>query len=456
VTEPVGPCGPPKPPDPTLIATIRRRAKRETKRVITAVSKRSTAFRKVSRAAFGLKRSLNYRNHYNRHAVNERMVIFESFMGRGYSDSPKALYKAMLADPRYNDFTFVWAFRRPLEFTDDPEFERAHLVRYGSQDYYAVYSQAKYWISNSRIPDQIVPKPEQVYVQTWHGTPLKRLGFDIQIETANALHSTRELQERYAIDARRYAHMLSPSAFATDKFRSAFCLSQLHDHDIIVEEGYPRNDALFALGEDDVARIRERLGVPQGKKTVLYAPTWRDDQHVSGMGYTLALPVDFDRLQRDLGDEYVILFRAHYFIANEFDFERYAGFVIDVSGVDDINELYVASDMLVTDYSSVFFDYANLKRPIVFYMYDLEAYAHDLRGFYLDLDELPGPIVRTEDELVSALRTAHAPDEELAARYHRFNERFTYLDDGHASERVIERVIGVATCEPSVSQEAIL
>jgi CDP-glycerol glycerophosphotransferase len=181
--------------------------------------------------------------------------------------------------------------------------------------------------------------------------------------------------------------------------------------------------------------------VPEGKKAILYAPTWRDDQHVSGKGYTLSLPVDFEKLRRELGDDHVILFRAHYFVANEFDFERYAGFVVDVSGVSDINDLYVASDLLVTDYSSVFFDYANLERPIVFYMYDLEAYATELRGFYLDLDELPGPIVQTEDELVAAIRSADTPDPELVERYHRFNERFTYLDDGHASERVIERVI---------------
>ncbi len=431
----------PTPPSRSIIKTIRRRTKHQTKRAITAISKRSTTFRRVSRAAFGFKRNLNYRGHYRRNEVDDKMVVFESFMGRGYSDSPKALYRAMLADPRFADYTLVWAFRKPSLFLEDPEFERARIVRYGSQDHYAACAMAKYWITNSRLPDQIVRKPEQVYIQTWHGTPLKRLGFDIEIETANALHTTAELQERYAIDAARYTHMLSPSAFASEKFRSAFNLAALHDHDIIVEEGYPRNDALSTFSEGDARRIREELGVPQGKKTILYAPTWRDDQHVSGKGYTLALPVDFERLRRELADDYVILFRAHYFVANEFDFERYAGFVLDVSDVSDINDLYIAADVLVTDYSSVFFDYANLGRPIVFYMYDLEAYATELRGFYLDLSELPGPIVRDEGELVAAIRSADSPDAELAERYHRFNERFTYLDDGHASERVIERVI---------------
>jgi CDP-glycerol glycerophosphotransferase len=425
---------------------LRRRIKKRIWRVGTAIGKRSNTFRRVVRYLLRLERTALYRRTCRRNPVDDRTVTFEAFMGRGYNDSPKALYEAMLADPRFDDFTFVWAFRIPENFEDRPELARAQIVAYRSPEHYAAYARSRHWVSNSITPGHVAPRGRQTLIQTWHGTPLKRLGCDLaEGGTVNAKYSTREIRERYALEGEKLTYLLSPSAFASQKFASAFCMTPQVAADKIVEEGYPRNDALFSLGEADVARIRERLGVPQGKKAVLYAPTWRDDQHVSGMGYTLALPVDFDRLQRDLGDEYVILFRAHYFIANEFDFERYAGFVIDVSGVDDINELYVASDMLVTDYSSVFFDYANLKRPIVFYMYDLEAYAHDLRGFYLDLDELPGPIVRTEDELVSALRAAHAPDEELAARYHRFNERFTYLDDGHASERVVDRVIAERT-----------
>lgn len=429
-----------KPP----LKALKKRARHETKRAITALSKRSPAFRRFARTTLGLKRDLNYRGHYRRNAVDAKTVLFESFMGRSYGDSPKALYEAMLADPRFGDFTFVWAFKKPSLYRDEPEFARATVVRRGSQAYYEALATAKYWISNSRLPDHVVRKPEQVYVQTWHGTPLKRLGFDIQIETSAAMHTTHELQERYAIDARRYTHMLSPSAFASEKFRSAFNLDALHDHDIIVEEGYPRNDVLARFTNEDRERIRERLGIPAGRKALLYAPTWRDNQHVSGVGYTLTLPIDFDLLQRELGDEYVILFRAHYFVSNQFDFERYRGFVINASDEPDINDLYIASDLLVTDYSSVFFDYANLGRPIVFYMYDLEAYASEIRGFYLDLDELPGPIVTTEPELIAAVRAAGTPDEALTEKYRRFAERFTSLDDGHASERVIERVFGPA------------
>ena len=152
----------------------------------------------------------------------------------------------------------------------------------------------------------------------------------------------------------------------------------------------------------------------------------------------LKAEVDFEKLREELEDDFIILFRAHYFVANKFDFEKYAGFIYDVSDYDEINDLYVVSDMLITDYSSVFFDYAILRRPIIFFMYDLEAYRDDVRGFYISLDELPGPIIQDEDELAEAIRNAAGG--ELDSRYAAFNETYNYLDDGHACERVAAEV----------------
>ena len=180
------------------------------------------------------------------------------------------------------------------------------------------------------------------------------------------------------------------------------------------------------------------LGVDD-KKVILYAPTWRDNQHTSGQGYTYKTEVDFDKLREELGDDYVILFRAHYLVANSFDFDRYRGFVEDVSSYSDINELYIAADILITDYSSVFFDYANLRKPVIFYMYDLEEYANDIRGFYISLDELPGPVVRDEEALIKEVRACDEwkPDE----KYEQFCKKYNPKDDGHASERTLARII---------------
>ena len=149
--------------------------------------------------------------------------------------------------------------------------------------------------------------------------------------------------------------------------------------------------------------------------------------------------LDFDKLRYELGQDYIILFRAHYFVANQFNFEKYNGFVYDMSRLDDINELYLISDLLITDYSSVFFDYANLERPILFYMYDLEEYANEIRGFYFDLNILPGPIVKDEDNLI--LEIKRLENWEKDEKYNSFNKRFNYLDDGRASRRVSEYII---------------
>ncbi|MFR4375168.1 MAG: CDP-glycerol glycerophosphotransferase family protein, partial [Acutalibacteraceae bacterium] len=153
--------------------------------------------------------------------------------------------------------------------------------------------------------------------------------------------------------------------------------------------------------------------------------------------YTCDCPVDFDRLRASLSEDFVILFRAHYLVADQFDFSRYAGFVLDVSGIDDINDLYVVSDMLITDYSSVFFDYANLGRPILFYMYDLELYRGRLHEFYLEPDELPGEIVRDEAALADAVRRSIGAGAQLGA----FNARFNPYQDGQASKRIVEAMI---------------
>ena len=265
-------------------------------------------------------------------------------------------------------------------------------------------------------------------------TVLKRLGYDIEVGD-NALHTKDELNKLYKLDSERYTYLLSPSAFCTEKFSSAFNLPVNNPNVEIVQEGYPRNDFLSNYKLDDVQRVRKSLGIENvDKKIILYAPTWRDNQYKNG-GYSLDLPVDFKKLQAALEDEYIILFRAHYFVANAFDFSSYEGFIYNVSDYDDINDLYIISDVLITDYSSVFFDYSILKRPIIYYMYDLESYGNVIRGFYISLDDLPGPIVQTEEEVIKAIQTEFVYTE----KYQAFNSRFTSFEDGKATKRVIDR-----------------
>jgi CDP-glycerol glycerophosphotransferase len=419
-----------------------RSGKRTLKRSVLSASKRNSTLRALSRMSLRIKRTLNYWKHCRANPVNPKMIIFESFVGWKYSCNPRALYEAVLRDPAFDDFTLVWAFKSPDDYRNVPELGRATLVRYGSQAYYASHAQAKYWVSNSVVFPHMRLREGQIYVQTWHGTPLKRLGCDIEAKVKDGVKiDAEEKRSWYEAAGRRFTFLLAQSPFAAKVLESAFDLKGSGRADAVLQVGYPRNDFLLSYTDADAARIRIELDLPNDKTIVLYAPTWRNNQHQTGVGYTFDLGIDFDALKRELGETHVILFRAHYLIANSFRFERYGGFVRDVSRIDDINELYVASDLLITDYSSVFFDYANLRRPIVFYMYDLQRYAEQTTGFYLDLTELPGPIVEHQEDLISTILASKSPDDDMVQRINDFADRFTSLDDGHASERVLVHML---------------
>ncbi len=403
------------------------------------LTKRSPAIRLVVRRLIYIFKSMFYLPFYLFCKTRPDTVLFEAYMGRSYACSPKALYEAMLDDEDFRSYEFIWAFCNCDNYLFLTKNRNTRIVKYKSLNYYITYAKSKYWISNSRIPEHIRRRRDQVYLQTWHGTPLKRLGYDLEIEGGNAINTIKEIRIKNDRDARRYTYLLSPSSFCTEKLTSSFNLKDLHSDDIIIEAGYPRNDFLFTYSEQDCIRIKKALGIPENKKVILYAPTWRDNQHEAGLGYTYTPGVDFENLRRQLVDEYVILFRAHYFVSNSFDFEAYRGFVLDVSRYDDINELYIISDLLITDYSSVFFDYANLKKPIIFYMYDLDDYKNQLRDFYIELDSLPGEIIQTEDELINAVRKSDiytCYDE----RYQAFNSRFNHLDGPNTSKKVLKEV----------------
>ncbi len=412
--------------------------KRAIKKKVIQLLKSNDRVREALKYAIKKRNELRYWDACRRNPVDENLIIFESFMGRSFADSPRAIYEEMIADERFKDMTFVWAFKDPKSKEDIPELAGAKLIKYRSKAFFEYYSKAKYFVSNSRVDNIIKRRDGQVYIQTWHGTPLKRLGYDIE-KGDNAIHTQDELCELYRIDSERYTYLLSPSQFTSEKLTSAFNLPENNPNTIIVEEGYPRNDFLSNFTEEDIANIKKKIGIEDvDKKIVLYAPTWRDNQYDAKLGYTYSMDVDFDLLKKELADDCIILFRAHYFVANAFDFEKYAGFVYNVSDYENINDLYAVADHLITDYSSVFFDYSILKRPITFYMYDLEAYANDIRGFYIALEDLPGEIVQTEEELIGELKKEFVYDE----RYKKFNDRFTYLDDGKAAKRVVERCFG--------------
>ncbi|WP_296240929.1 CDP-glycerol glycerophosphotransferase family protein [uncultured Faecalicoccus sp.] len=380
---------------------------------------------------------LLYKMLYRFVSVDDKQVIFISFHGRGYSDNPRAIYEAMIQDPRWQGYRFIWFIKHHKK--KGLQIPGAEIKEYFSFSYFYHLSKAKFWVVNCKLPLYICKKPEQVYLQTWHGTPLKRLAHDIDVAEDTTFYrsavSYEQMCHSYDVDVARYNYMISPNAFCTEVFPHAFGI----DPQRLVETGYPRNDFIVNATQEQILSIKNRLQLPMDKKIILYAPTWRDNSYVSA-GYTFELKADFRLWKKILGEDFIVLFKPHYLIINKYqDDPSLKGFLYSIPAAAEINELYVISDILITDYSSVFFDYAILKRPMYFYMYDLENYASDLRGFYLDITkDLPGKIYRSEEKLCQDIQAGVYDRSKLDD----FSKRFNNLDDGHASKRVLDLLAG--------------
>ncbi len=413
--------------------------KKKIKKIVTNIAKKNALFGNVIRKVVYIVKLLQLKLFTIGIKVEDNTIIFGCFNGRSYCDSPKAIYQYMIKNEKFKNYHFIWIFKEPEKHKYLEKNENTKVIASSGRKYLKSMAKAKYWFFNYKIADYIYPKKNQVFVQCWHGTPLKRLGCDLEYFN-NALNTLKGIKKRYKKEANKFSYFLSPSEFATEKFTSIWNLKEIGKENCILELGYPRNDFLYTYTDEDIMKIKEKLGISNiNKKILLYAPTYRDNQHTSGIGYTYKTQVNFDKLKKELSEDYIILFRAHWLVANNFDFDKYKGFIYNVSDHDDINELYIIADMLITDYSSVFFDYANLKRPILFYMYDLEEYRDKLRGFYLDLKELPGNIIGTEEELITNIKELDSNF--YNEKYKKFNQKFNYLDDGKATTRVVNKII---------------
>lgn len=329
----------------------------------------------------------------------------------------------------------VWSMNEPGKALPGS----AKQVKRFSLRYYYYLSRARYWISNARMPNNVKKREGQTYLQTWHGTPLKCLAGDMD----NVLMpGTNPITYKinFANETAKWDYLVSPNAYSSEIFRRAFWFNNE-----MLEFGYPRNDVLYTKNNStDIQTIKEKLGLPTDKKVILYAPTWRDDDYYGKGEYRFSIKLDLEKMRAQLSDEYVIVLRMHYLIASAMEIDETDTFIYDFSDYDDIAELYLVSDVLITDYSSVFFDYANLKRPILFYTYDLEKYAEELRGFYLDMHkDVPGPLLETSDEVLEALLQIDDIAEKYQDRYEVFYHRFCEWDDGNASQHIIEKVFHI-------------
>ncbi|PSM43886.1 CDP-glycerol:glycerophosphate glycerophosphotransferase [Streptomyces dioscori] len=409
----------------TVRARLLRRGAYTAFRALPALGRPAARARAYAgRSALRRRRALTYA-WYLRRPLDENLAVFAAYWGRGYACNPAAIHrKAHELAPHIRSVFLVKEKELP-HMPDDVE-----SVVIGSRRYWEVMARAKYTFNNVNFEHAVVKRPGTVHVQTHHGTPLKRMGVD-QIEyraVAAATGSFGKLMRR--VD--RWDCSLSSNTHSTEVWSGAYPSAFEH-----LEYGYPRNDRFCTAGPAEVAAIRERLGVPEDRVALLYAPTYRD--------YPRDVSAQFDlaRFCAELGDEFVVLLRAHYFLDGDAGLRQAVadGRLIDVTSLRDTEDVCLAADALITDYSSIMFDYANLDRPIVTYADDWDVY-RDTRGVYFDLlAEPPGHVARTQQELIEVLTSGRWADGRSAALRSAFRERFCEFDDGQAAERVVRRVL---------------
>ncbi len=339
--------------------------------------------------------------------VDDNLVIFVSFMGMNFNDSPKVIYDYMKSHDEYNHFHCVWAF-------DDPsKFPGVESVKIDTPEYFKTALRAKYWVTNTNIERGLkFKKPDTIYLNTWHGIALKHIGNDCpgrddyNFDTVNYLVVSGDHDEK-----------VFKSAFKARKESYLRC-------------GMPRNEVLWQATDEMKREKRKLLGISENKKVILYAPTWRDSTD-GGATYSIKPPVDFDRWKDSLGDGYIILFRAHHQTTKVMGV-KYDEYIINASDYPNVNDLMIASDMLITDYSAIAFDYSILCRPIFCFAYDYDEYL-STRGTYFEIDDMyPNKSCRSEEELL--LRIQNMDYQKECDNTKRFRDSF--IQYGEESTRI--------------------
>ncbi|MBW6433143.1 bifunctional glycosyltransferase family 2 protein/CDP-glycerol:glycerophosphate glycerophosphotransferase [Actinoplanes hulinensis] len=363
-----------------------------------------------------------YENVFLRMPVKKGTVVFESHMGKQFSDSPRAIYEEM--QRQGIKFTPIWVYAtHPTGFPSE-----AKLVMRNSWAYLQALGQAEFWIDNQGFPHDLRKRPETTYIQTWHGSAFKRMGFDEA--TIKAQTETQQRKWQSAID--RFDYFLVRSEHDERTLTKGMRVGAE-----LLRTGYPRNDALVNGGnEKELAKLREKLGITDGRRVVLYAPTFRPEEIKRRSG--LELPFDLDDFVQRFGEDTILLVRPHYLVSFALP-PAYGHSVRNVANVHDVTPLMQISDALITDYSSLMFDYSLLDRPMIFHVPDYDDYVGSSRGSYFDLaSTAPGPLTRTSEELIAAIADLDGNATAFAGKRREFVAEFGEYDTGQAAKAVVD------------------
>ena len=351
--------------------------------------------------------------------INPKLIVFESMWGAKYSCNPRAIYEYI--DKNYPEYECVWI----LNDERMPVNGRARRVRRFSEEYYHCLATAKYLVNNVNFTDSFVKRKGQIMVQTMHGTPLKTFGLEITQEM-----TSQDKKDAFLKRVATWNYLIVQGEFMKNKSYDCFRYNGK-----ILKTGYPRTDSLYSMTDERREEIKRNLGLPAGKKIILYTPTWRIRNKFDMM-------LDLEKMREKFSDEYILLIRIHYFSADGYKIPADGKFIFDVNKYSSVEELYQISDMLITDYSSVMFDYALLDKPMLFFTYDFDAYCNDLRGIYVDFKkEAPGPLLYTADEVIDAIENIDEEMKKCSSQIKLFKEKYLTYENAYSSEKVVRKLI---------------
>ena len=334
---------------------------------------------------------------------NDKLILFISFGGRRFDDSPKAIYQQMILDPRFDSYRIVWAFKDPESFN----LVRGEKVRCDTLLYFITALKARIWISNSTVERGLEFKGKHTfYFNTWHGTPIKKMGSDVEGHNKGF-----KGKGQWKVD-----YFTCQGKYEQDIFCRVFNGLNTENTHLI---GLPRNDIYANYSKEYMRSLRKKLGIPMDKRVILYAPTFREYDKSSNYEIKTTIPIDIQNLKQELGDKYIFLFRAHYEVSRRWDIKG-DDFIYEMSNYPSLEDLMIVSDILISDYSSIFFDYSIMDKSMLAYCYDYDLYSVE-RGMYFDIrDWLPS--AAHQEELLDLIRTEKY-DEQIAMTK-RFRERF--------------------------------
>ena len=353
--------------------------------------------------------------------LKKKWIVFESMWGSKFSCNPRYLYEYI--DKNHPDYTCIWSLKDECI----PITGNGVRVRRLSWKYLYYMARAKYFVNNVNFADSYEKRKGQIEVQTMHGTPLKTIGLDVPGD-----FPTKKSEKKYIRKCKRWDYLIVQSKFVADLAPSAFKFENT-----IMDTGYPRTDILYSSNnEEEMSRLKEKLGLPKDKKVIMYAPTWR-------VRDKFELMLDLEKMKEKFSDEYVLILRLHHFSAKGWKGVPADGFVYDLTDYESIEDLYIITDILITDYSSVMFDYAVLDRPMLFFTYDLDEYRDKLRGFNIDIEkEAPGPLLYTSDEVLDAIEHLDETIENSKQRVDAFHETYIPYECENSSEKVFNMMQG--------------